>query len=198
MNLHYSLSMLEDPDHAEAAAQLLCGDHALAQLSLSEARQAVRYMTLRHFVEGHVLIREGEAGLDGFILLVVEGEVTVENLVPSRATPVVVSVLGPGHLVGEIGVLDGGSRTADCTATTPLLAAELSAQALMFMMEDEPALAAKLLAGFSQRMAQRLRDANRQLCVFQQLLDAMQGEIDALQRQLHHVMAGAVARQRPP
>lgn len=196
MNAPTSRSLLDDPDLAAQAARLLRSEHALGQLSAADARCAVSYMRLLDCAEGQLLMREGEAASNSFMLLILEGEVTVENVIASRAQPVVVSVLGPGHLVGETGVLDGGPRTATCTATTALRAAGLSASALRRMLQDEPEVAARLLVGVSQRMAQRLRDSGRQMRVYQQLLNAMQGEIDALQRQLQKVMDGAAARQR--
>jgi CRP-like cAMP-binding protein len=107
----------------------------------------------------------------------------------------VMSVLGPGHLIGEMALLDGGPRTATCIATTPLKGAVLSRNALRRLMHEEPAVAAKLLAAILFRMSQRLRDATRQQRVYHQLLSAMQGEIDELQSQLQKVMDGAVRRQ---
>ena len=71
----------------------------------------------------------------------------------------------------------------------------LSRLALRRMMDEEPAVAVRLLAAVSQRMAKRLRDAGRQLKVYHQLSTAMQGEIDTLQHQIQQVMDGAARRQ---
>ena len=54
------------------------------------------------------------------MLLLLEGEVTVENIIVSRRTAVTVTVLGPGSLVGEMGLVDGKARLATCTATSNL------------------------------------------------------------------------------
>jgi CRP-like cAMP-binding protein len=189
---------LDDPDLADLAARLLYTSQALGALTPRESRTAVSFMGLLQCGEGQVLIREGEEAADGFMLLILDGEVTVENLIDNRAAPVVASVLGPGQVVGETGVLDGGPRTATCTATTPVRAAELTARALHQLMQDAPAVAAKLLASVAERMALRLRDSGRQLRVYKQLLDAMQAEVDESQRQLHQVMGGALMRQRRP
>ena len=56
----------------------------------------------------------------------------------------------------------------------------------------------RLLAAVGRRMAERLRDANRQQRVYHQLLNSMQTEVDLLQRQLHQVMDGRTARQGAP
>lgn len=190
-----SSSLPDAPELAATAARLLRGDDALAQLSAADARCVVSYMRLLRSGEGQVLMREGEAATNGFMLLILDGEVTVENTVASRAAPVVVSVLGPGHLLGETGLFDGGPRTATCIATTPLTAAGLSLSAFKRLIRDEADVAAKLMVGISQRMAQRLRDSSRQQRVYHQLLTAMQGEIDELQRQLQKVMDGAARRR---
>ncbi|MBQ0943144.1 cyclic nucleotide-binding domain-containing protein [Ideonella sp. 4Y16] len=189
-----SRSMSDEPVWAQLAADLLRSADALAGLSALDAQCIVSYARLLRCGEGQVLTREGEAAGEGFMMLVLDGEVTVETMVARREQPVVVSVAGPGHLIGETALLDGGPRTATCTATTSVIGAGLSRNALQRMMRAEPEVAAKLLAGVGQRMAQRLRDANRQQRVYHQLLGAMQAEVAELQRQLQQVMDGAARR----
>lgn len=189
------VSLLDRPDLVAEAVRLIRTSTALSELSAADARCIVTYMRLLSCPEGGMLLREGEQDNVSDMLLILDGEVTVENIVANRAAPVVVSVLGPGHLIGEMGLLDGGPRTATCTATTPLLGAVLSRNALRRLMLDEPAVASKLLVGILYRMSQRLRDATRQQRVYHQLLSAMEGEIDELQSQLQKVMDGAARRQ---
>lgn len=191
-------SMTDEPELAAIAARLLRSAEALAGLSEADARRIVAYMRLIKVSEGQVLTREGEAATNGFMLLVIDGEVTVEGITAGRAEPVVLSVLGPGHLIGETALLDGGPRTATCVATTPLIGAGLSRNALRRLLTADPEVAARLLAAVGRRMAERLRDANRQQRVYHQLLNSMQTEVDLLQRQLHQVMDGRTARQGAP
>ena len=40
----------------------------------------------------------------------------MENEMPGNDDSIVVNVIGPGHLIGEMGVLDGSPRSATCTA----------------------------------------------------------------------------------
>lgn len=191
-------SMTDEPELAGIAARLLRSAEALAGLSEADARRIVAYMRLIKVSEGQVLTREGEAATNGFMLLVIDGEVTVEGITAGRAEPVVLSVLGPGHLIGETALLDGGPRTATCVATTPLIGAGLSRNALRRLLTADPEVAARLLAAVGRRMAERLRDANRQQRVYHQLLNSMQTEVDLLQRQLHQVMDGRTARLGAP
>lgn len=191
-------SMTDEPELAGIAARLLRSAEALAGLSEADARRIVAYMRLIKVSEGQVLTREGEAATNGFMLLVIDGEVTVEGITAGRSEPVVLSVLGPGHLIGETALLDGGPRTATCVATTPLIGAGLSRNALRRLLTADPEVAARLLAAVGRRMAERLRDANRQQRVYHQLLNSMQTEVDLLQRQLHQVMDGRTARLGAP
>ena len=187
-------SFADEPDLAALAVDLLRGPKALTELSIEDARRVISYTRLIRVREGEVLTREGEPAGDGFMLLLIDGEVTVDNIVPSRTEPMVVSVLGPGHLIGETALLDGGPRTATCIATTPIIGAGLSRNAVLRMISADPEAAVKLMIGISARMAQRLRAVNQQQRVYHQLLSAMQGEVGELQRQLQHVMDGSMSR----
>jgi CRP/FNR family transcriptional regulator, cyclic AMP receptor protein len=192
-------SFADEPHLAELAVELLRSPQALPELSVDDAKRVIAYTRLLRVSEGEVLTREGEPAGNGFMLLLIDGEVTVDKLVPSQAEPVVVSVLGPGHLIGETALIDGGPRTATCTATTDIIGAGLSRNAVLRLVAADPEVAVKLMAGISVRMAQRLRAVNRQHRLYHQLLTAMQGEIDALQRQLQQVVDGSLARaQRQP
>jgi CRP-like cAMP-binding protein len=187
--------MSHDDQLLALAADLLRRPTAIAELQPEEAACIVSYMRLNHCAEGSVLIREGDRDNSDHMLLLVEGEVSVEAGVSGGNDPLVVTVLGPGSLVGEMGLMDGAPRAATCLALTPVIAAGLSRRSLMSMMTDDPAVAAKLLVAISQRLSERLRESGRQQRVFSQLARAMQGEIDELNRQLHTVMNGAVRRQ---
>ena len=124
------LQALEGSDSAELAAELLRGPTALLQLTLPEARQVVSYMLPMRIPEGNTFIRQGDRQSTDFMVLVLEGEVTVDTIVVSRTQPMVVNVLGKGSLIGEMGLLDGEPRAASCTASSPLTCAILTRRAL--------------------------------------------------------------------
>lgn len=73
---------------------------------------------LRKLGAGEELVRQGEPGdelflvLDGMLDVVVDGEQVAE--------------VGPGAIVGERALLEGGSRTSTLTARTPVLVAAVS------------------------------------------------------------------------
>jgi CRP/FNR family cyclic AMP-dependent transcriptional regulator len=165
------------------AAELLRSATALIQLSEAEALTVVSYMEMRRCAEGEAIIRQGDSGSsgdDGFMALVVEGEVTVEALKVSRKDAQTINVLGPGHIMGEMSLMDGAARSATCTASTEVCCAVLNRRALEAMIAEEPATAAKLLSAVALRLSRRLREVDGKLQLYSQLVASMQQEIDRL------------------
>lgn len=171
---------IEGSSTAELAARLLIAPTALMQLTHEEAFTVVSYMTPRKIAEGTTFITEGDESDTGYMMLLLEGEVTVENIVVSRRTPVTVTVLGPGSLIGEMGLVDGQARLASCTASTASRCAVLTRAALEKLGEEDPQTATKLMFAVSLRIAERLRDTSEKLKMYTQLVQAMQQEIDHL------------------
>ncbi|MDP2742210.1 MAG: cyclic nucleotide-binding domain-containing protein, partial [Hydrogenophaga sp.] len=164
-------SIFENPELApeEVAARMLVTPSALDDLTLADAMKVVGYMRPKRIKAGTVFIREGEVQQNDYMLLVLEGDIAVENDLPGLHESVVVNIIGPGLLIGEMGVLDGAPRSATCTATTDIAAAVLSRTALMRLMKDQPRVGAKLLLAISKRMADRLRETTRKLKTFAQM-----------------------------
>ena len=161
------------------AAALLITEGALVELSAADAREVVSYMRPERIKAGEVVIREGESTRNDFMALVLDGEVTVENSVAAAHDSMVVSILGPGSLIGEMGIIDGGPRSATCTASTDLALAVLTREALTRLMDTHPSVAARLLLAMSKRIADHLRETNRKLMTFAQVSKALQQELDA-------------------
>lgn len=171
---------IEGSSAAESAANLLIAPTALMQLTKQEAKVVVSYMLPRKIVSGTTFIREGTKDDTGYMILLLEGEVTVENIVVSRKSPVTVTVLGPGSLIGEMGLLDGQARLASCIASTDVRCAVLSRSALEKLSQEQPETACKLLLAISSRISERLRETSEKLKMYSQLVQAMQQEIDHL------------------
>jgi CRP-like cAMP-binding protein len=174
------LRAIEGSAAADLAAELLCAPSALMQLSHEEARKVVSYMRPHRIPEGMTFIREGDTEYTHFMLLVLDGQVTVETIVVSRTQPITVTVLGPGSLIGEMGLLDGEPRSASCTAMSDLRCAILTRKALQQLLADDPQTAAKLMVAISLRIAERMRECQEKLKLYAQLTQAMNEEINAL------------------
>ena len=162
------------------AAALLITEGALIELSAADAREVVGYMKPERVRAGAVIIREGEVRRNDFMALVLDGEVTVENLGNGAHGSVVMSVLGPGSLIGDMGIIDGGPRSATCTAATDVALAVLNREALTLLIERHPAVAARLLLAIAKRIADHLRDTNRKLMTLSRVSKALQQELDAV------------------
>ena len=167
----------KDPNQ-EKAAQLLVTPTALTDLSASDARVVVGFMKPKRFKLGTVFIRESEVTHTDFMMLILDGEVLVQNEVASADDSMVMSIIGPGSIIGEMGVLDGEPRSATCTATTDLTAALLSRKALLKIINGNPPVAARLMLAISKRLSDRLREANRKIKLLDGLSRALQQELD--------------------
>ena len=98
---------------------------------------------------GKVLVTEGAAGAEFFVIL--EGNATVTRHGQK------VAHLGPGQFFGDLALLDRAPRNATVTAARPRWSSSCSASASSSALIDEvPGFAHKLLAG----LARRLRDSD--------------------------------------
>ena len=167
-----------DGSSRDNAARLLIAPSALMQLNLVEAKIVVSYMRPERVSAGETFITEGDAVNTGFMVLLLDGEVLIENITVSRTKPVTVTVLGPGSLIGEMGVLDTGPRSASCTASTDISCAVLTRDALETLIKEQPALGAKFLLAVSARIAERYRETQKKLVLFARLAATMQQELD--------------------
>jgi CRP/FNR family transcriptional regulator, cyclic AMP receptor protein len=175
--------MFESPDLApeEVAARLLVTASAMDDLTLADAMVVVTYMRPKRVKAGTVFIEEGESKRNDYMLLVLEGDLTIESDMPgAKGESMVVNVAGPGQLIGEMGVLDGSPRSARCTANTDIAAAILSRTALMRLLKDHPRTGSRLLLAISKRMADRLRETNRKLRSFAQMNKALHEELQVV------------------
>lgn len=67
----------------ERAAHLRITPGSLMQLSLGDAQEVERYMLPRCITAGTTFIHTGESKVTDYLLLVIDGEVTVESQRPS-------------------------------------------------------------------------------------------------------------------
>jgi CRP-like cAMP-binding protein len=173
-----SLSQNPDLDPKEVAARLLITPTALEELTLDDAILVVNYMQPRRIADGTVLMREGEDVHNDFMLLVLEGEVSVASEVNGVDEDIVVGVLGAGALIGEMGLLDGTPRSATCTADGDVVTAILTRPNMLALMREEPRVAARLLLAMTKRLADRLRETNRKVKALAQINRTLRQELN--------------------
>jgi len=177
---HWKLDFTEPLTSAEAAAEMLRAPTALMQLTEEEATTVVRFMQPRIIPAETVIFQEGDDTDTGYMLLVIDGEVTVETLIVSRKSPDTLNVLGPGSLIGEMSLFDGAARSATCTATSDLRCAVLTREAMEQLTRSEPTTAAHLVTAIAQRLSERLRQSDEKVRLYSHLVRTMQQEIHTL------------------
>ena len=85
-------------------------------------------------------------------------------------------------MIGEMAMLDGAPRSASCTSVSALQAAGLSRLGLERLLEQQPRVAAKVLALLAHVTSDRLRALNEQLALYAQLNARLREEVDASSR----------------
>ena len=104
----------------------------------------------RSFGPGAELMRQGEVSDSLHIILT--GHVRVTRSHPQILEPVRLAELGPGDLVGEMGVLDQEPRSATVTAQNSGETLALDAPTLAQTIMDHPEVGAALLRMLSRRL----------------------------------------------
>ena len=98
------------------------------------------------FERGDTLCVEGRNAYDCFVIASGEVEVRVHD------QPI--AVLGPGEVVGEMALLDGGPRTASVVALTDVRAFVIDRRRFDPLLERAPAVARAILKQLSIRLRQ--------------------------------------------
>ncbi|HKB52809.1 MAG TPA: cyclic nucleotide-binding domain-containing protein [Ramlibacter sp.] len=117
---------------------------------------------------GQLLIAEGE-GSD-WLMVLLRGTVDIgkrkvgaesDSREPGDTTRL--AVFREGAVIGEMSMLDGEPRYASCWALSEVEAGVLARAAVAHLIEQHPAVGAKLLVKLTQLLAQRLRNSSNQL-----------------------------------
>jgi CRP-like cAMP-binding protein len=163
----------------DQAALMLIRASPVAELDVHDAGLVVDAMQPVFVEAGTVFIEEGQTDGNEFMALLIEGQVRAENATGAPGEDMVISLIGAGSLIGEMGLIDGAPRSATCTALTDLKLAILSRDALRGLVEVQPAVAARLLLTVAGLLGERVRESNRRLRTLSQVAKAMQRELDA-------------------
>ncbi len=170
--------MSQESFYRDQAASLLVTHPAFAGIDRLDAQVIVGFMQPLRMAVGSVLMEEGQPGQTDFMLLVLEGEVSVKTYAVASDQSINMSSLGPGSLIGEMGVLDGAPRSATCVAVTELVVARLARQDLLALVRKDPQVGASLLLAIAVSLSGRLRAANRQIKTLSGISRALQQELE--------------------
>jgi CRP/FNR family transcriptional regulator, cyclic AMP receptor protein len=143
-----------DPGHGQPVGRVKrqeIADH-LAALPLfggcskRELRHLAGLTRLHQLEAGQSLFEQGQPASAAYV--VVAGEVEVR-----RDEGKVLARIGPGQVVGELGLLLRRAHSATVTAATPLEVIALSQAALKEAVEEVPGLAWNLLQAVAERLS---------------------------------------------
>lgn len=93
---------------------------------------------------GRVLAREGEPAHVAYVIVSGQAAVTVDGQK--------VGLLGPGEMVGEMGLIDGGTRAATVTAETDMDVYVIEPGRFATLLDDVPSLTKALLVTITRRL----------------------------------------------
>jgi CRP/FNR family transcriptional regulator, cyclic AMP receptor protein len=162
-------------------ADLLSSDTAFAGMPRAQAMRIVELMAMREFAKGQVLMQQGQENI-GYLMLVVSGQATVSSQLVNSIETMVYRRAGPGHLMGEVGFIDGEPHSATSVADTDMHVAVLPRDQMSLMLETQPKAAAQLMAGLLKILAQRVRHANMTMQTLGVVHAGLQKEIAVLRK----------------
>src|SRR6266487_3588590 len=90
---------------------------------------------MRHFAAGEPIFLMGSPGAS--MMAVLRGSMRI-SIPSNEGREIVLAVLQPGEVFGEIAVLDGKDRTADAHAVTACLLAGLERRDVLEFLESQP------------------------------------------------------------
>ena len=130
---------------------------ALADLDHDDLVALDQAMIIKRFEDGDVLIREGQSA--DSLLIIVDGKVSISTKERGGIGFKVDKSMGPGEIIGLIGLVDQKKRSATCVAEGPVTAAVLPRTAFTMLYNSY----AKLAYGFQRLVANQLAQDSRRL-----------------------------------
>jgi CRP-like cAMP-binding protein len=127
-----------------AKVELIRGVPLFSRCSKKELAEVAKLADEIDFRAGKVLIREGAAGREFFVL--VDGSVDVHRGGKRVRT------MGPGDFFGEIALIARTPRTATVTAATDVDLLVVTAQAFRMLLDHQPQIASKVLMALAERL----------------------------------------------
>ncbi len=146
-----------EPPEIASVATTLRRLQALEPLSDSHVAALVEVVRPERFAADQLIFDEDDTGHD--FLFVGAGEVEARRRTPFGDQRV--AVLGPGDLVGEISLLDGGSRSSSVVGVRAGVLWRFDAVGVARVAAADPDLEVALLRVFCRSLAGKIRQANQ-------------------------------------
>ena len=104
--------------------------------------QLCRYAKHATLKRGATIYAKGDPG--NSLVAVISGTVKI-SVSSADGRSAILNLIGPGEIVGEVAVLDGQARTADCTANTNCEIFIIDRREFLPFVRSQPALAMKFI-----------------------------------------------------
>jgi CRP-like cAMP-binding protein len=104
--------------------------------------QLCRYAKHATLKRGAAIYAKGDPG--NSLVVVISGTVKI-SVSSADGRSAILNLIGPGEIVGEVAVLDGQARTADCTANTNCEILIIDRREFLPFVRSQPALAMKFI-----------------------------------------------------
>ncbi len=133
----------------------------LEDLTPAQANTLGQLMPTVRARAGQAMITQGEVG--EWMLLLLQGTVDVIKRSDETGESSRLAVVKEGASIGEMSMLDSAPRYASCIAIDDVRAGVLTRQTIAHLIQDHPAIGAKILVKLTQLLAQRLRNTSNRL-----------------------------------
>ena len=165
------------------AEQLFAETNLFRGLSTEEVREIVRVCEQRSFEAGEFVFTQGDKARA--LYMVQSGELQV-SATTDFGGDLVLAQLGPGAVVGEMALLEGGLRSASVEALSKCVAFELSHEAFTALRAKRRHAAYKLILNLAVTLGDRRRHADARVW---EVFENPAQHIDSFELQLNELMA---------
>ncbi|MDP6350932.1 MAG: Crp/Fnr family transcriptional regulator [Alphaproteobacteria bacterium] len=121
----------------------------LRYLDAEELDQLLTFARQRRCVAGELLFQKGDAG--DSLLAILNGHIKISTL-SGDGKEIVLNILGPGELFGEIALIDGKERSADAHTMEPSELLVIDGRDFMPFLNARPELSTRLLVVLCERI----------------------------------------------
>lgn len=142
-----------------SAAELLARVPLLSGLEPAELERIAQVAIPRSYPKGDRIFHEGDQSDACYVIRSGEVRVTREH---SDGRAIALATLGPGELVGELAMLDGGVRSASLETLTEVDMLALSAADMRGLLERNAQITAKLVVALTRRLRETNERISRQ------------------------------------
>ena len=137
------------PNQLESARRIFAGCLLFSDLIEGESRSLGMRLRFKNFAPGETIFRMGDPG--EAMMAVLSGAIKV-SVSSEDGNEIILAVLHPNDIIGEVAILDGRERTADATALTEAHLAILDRRDVMAFFDAHPRMWARIVDVLCRRL----------------------------------------------